>query len=722
MNINVKQRNFTDCGAACLASVAKYYKLNVPVARIRKKAGTDSKGTNVLGLIEAARDLGFDAKGVKGPYESLFKIPKPAIAHVIVREVHHHFVVICKIRSRYIEIMDPADGLMHRKTHAEFKKEWSGVLLLLMPADDFRPANEGETIISRFSVLVKPHRPILLQVLFGALIYTILGLSTSIFVQKIVDFVLVDGNRNLLNLMSTGMIILLFLQVFIGTTKSIFIIRTGQMIDARLILGYYKHLLKLPQQFFDTMRVGEITSRIGDAVKIRVFINDVSINLAVNILMLVFAFCLMFTYYWKLALIILLVIPLYSIIYVVTNMLNKKVQRKLMEDSAELESQLVESLNAVGTIKRFGLEDHANYKTETRFINLLTTVYRSGMNSVFSGTSTEIISHLFTIILLWIGAGFVLDNRLTPGELLSFYTLIGYFTGPVSSFVGMNKVIQDAVIAADRLFEIMDLEQEPDENKVDLTVKDLGNIRFKEASFRYGTRTTIFENLDLEIPVKMMTGIVGESGSGKSTLMSLLQNIYPLQDGNIYIGDYSIKYISNHSLRRIIGIVPQQIDLFSGSVIENIAIGDMEPDMQRLIEISTRLGICSFIEGLAQGFQTQIGGNGATLSGGQKQRIAIARALYREPEILIMDEASSALDPISEKFVQDTIDHFLSLKKTVIIISHRLSTIQRAGKIIVLKNGSVAEEGTHSELLRKQGEYYQLWAQQMPLDFPAIAV
>mgnify|MGYP001570018608 CR=1 FL=1 len=190
MNINVKQRNFTDCGAACLASVAKYYKLNVLVARIRKKAGTDSKGTNVLGLIEAARDLGFDAKGVKGPYESLFKIPKPAIAHVIVREVHHHFVVICKIRSRYIEIMDPADGLMHRKTHAEFKKEWSGVLLLLMPADDFRP-NEGETIISRFWVLVKPHRPILLQVLFGALIYTILGLSASIFVQKIVDFVLV---------------------------------------------------------------------------------------------------------------------------------------------------------------------------------------------------------------------------------------------------------------------------------------------------------------------------------------------------------------------------------------------------------------------------------------------------------------------------------------------------------------------------------------------------
>lgn len=718
MNIKVKQRDITDCGAACLASVAKYYRLNVPVARIRQKAGTDSKGTNILGLIEAAQSLGLDAKGVKGPYESLFKIPKPAIAHVIVKEVLHHYVVIYRIKKRYIEVMDPADGQMHRKTHAEFKNEWSGVLVLLMPAEDFETGNERKSILSRFWTLVKPHRPILLQALFGALIYTILGLSTSIFVQKIVDFVLVDGNRNLLNLMSTGMIVLLFLQVFIGTTKTIFTIRTGQMIDARLILGYYKHLLKLPQQFFDTMRVGEITSRIGDAVKIRVFINDVSINLAVNIFMLVFAFCLMFTYYWKLALIMLLVIPLYSIIYLVTNMLNKKVQRRLMEHSAELESQLVESLNAVGTIKRFGLEDHANHKTETHFISLLGTVYRSGMNSVFSGTSTEIVSHLFTIILLWIGAGFVLDNRLTPGELLSFYTLIGYFTGPVSSFVGMNKVIQDAVIAADRLFEIMDLEQEPDESKVDLTAQDLGNIRFKEVSFRYGTRITIFEKLNLEIPFQMMTGIVGESGSGKSTLMSLLQNIYPLQDGNIYIGEHSIKYISNQSLRRVVGIVPQQIDLFAGNVIENIAIGDEEPDMQKLFEICMRLGICSFIESLAQGFQTQIGENGATLSGGQKQRIAIARALYREPEILIMDEASSALDPISEKFVQDTIDHLLVLKKTVIIISHRLSTIQRAGKIIVLKDGKVAEEGAHAELIGQQGEYYHLWAQQMPFGFP----
>jgi ATP-binding cassette subfamily B protein len=613
--------------------------------------------------------------------------------------------------------MDPADGKMHSKMHNEFEEEWSGVLILLMPSDDFKPGKQKLSLSGRFMALLQPHRSILIQALFGAVIYTILGLSMSIFVQKIVDFVLVDGNRNLLNLMSTGMLIILLLQVFIGMLKSIFIFRTGQMIDARLILGYYKHLLKLPQQFFDTMRVGEITSRINDAVKIRVFINDVSINLAVNFFMLVFAFALMFTYYWKLALFLLVIIPLYSVIYVISNQLNKKVQRKLMEDAAELEAQLVESLNAMGTIKRFGLEDHANQKTEVRFINLLGTVYKSGLNSVFSGTSTELVSHGFTIILLWVGTGLVLDQQISPGELLSFYTLIGYFTGPVSSFVGMNKTVQDALIASDRLFEIMDMEQEKEDHKVELVKSNLGNIRFVDVSFRYGTRVEVFDKLNLEIPYQMMTGIVGESGSGKSTLMSILQNIYPLQSGNVFIGDYAIKYISNNSLRRIVGVVPQKIDLFAADVIENIAIGDDAPDMRKIISICNRLGITEFIEELLQGFKTRLGENGANLSGGQKQRIAIARAMYRDPEILILDEASSSLDPVSEQYVQDTIEYMLSENKTVIVISHRLSSIQKAGKIIVLKDGRVAEEGGHAELISYNGEYFHLWSQQIPLEF-----
>ena len=711
----IKQRDITDCGAACLASIAAHYELQLPVARIRQLASTDKKGTNVLGMIEAAEKLGFQAKGVKGPFESLFKIPKPAIAHVIIKEVLQHYVAIYDATPKYIEVMDPGDGQVHRHTHEEFKKIWTGVLILLLPGETFQKGDKKEAMTTRFWRLVHPHRSVMIQALFGALVYTILGLSTSIYVQKIVDYVLVDGNRNLLNLMSIAMMALLLVSIFIGYTKSLFTVQTGQMLDSRLILGYYKHLLKLPQQFFDTMRVGEILSRINDAVKIRAFINDVSINLAVNFFMIVFSFALMFTYYWKLAVVILLVIPFYSIIYYITNRLNKKAERKLMENSAELESQLVESLNSVSTIKSFGLEHYANLKTEDKFYNLLQTIYKSGLNNLFSNFSTEFISKLFTIILLWVGAGFVLDNQITPGELLSFYALIGYFTGPVSSLIGMNKTIQNAMIAADRLFEIMDLERESDENKVTLTREMVGDVEFRNVAFRYGSRVTVFQDFNLTIPKGKVTALVGESGSGKSTLINILQNLYPILSGSIRLGEYDLKYIENNSLRQLVGVVPQKVDLFAGNVVDNIAVGDYKPDMKKIISICTSLGILDFIEKLPNGFNTYLGENGATLSGGQKQRIAIARALYKEPEILILDEATSSLDSASERYVQKMVDILREQNKTVIIIAHRLSTIFQADKIVVLEKGKVAEEGQHDLLMHNKGVYYNLWKQQFPM-------
>lgn len=553
----------------------------------------------------------------------------------------------------------------------------------------------------------------MIQSLLGAVIYTVLGLSTSIYVQKIIDHVFIGRNTNLLNLLSVAMIVLLVFQLVIGTFKTLFIIKVGQRIDARLILGYYKHLLSLPQRFFDTMRVGEIISRINDAVKIRAFINEVSISFLVNVFIIIFSFALMFTFYWKLALVMLLLIPFYSIIYWISNRLNKKAERRLMEESAELESQLVESITSAGTIKRFGAEDHANIKTEMRFIALLRTVYRSGLNSIFSGTSSEAVSRLFTIILLWVGAGYVLQNEITPGELMSFYALTGYLTGPVSSLIGMNKTIQNALIAADRLFEIMDLEVEKSEETFPIKKTDVGDITFRNVSFRYGSRANVFENLSLVFPKGKISGVIGESGSGKSTLVSLLQNLYPLQSGNIYIGDHDIKFVDNSSLRRLVSVVPQRIDLFAGNVLENIALGDYQPDMQRVVQICHRLGMIDFVESLPNGFGTYLGENGASLSGGQKQRIAIARALYRDPEILILDEATASLDPDSEQFVQQSIRMLATEGKTIIFITHRLAAVQEFDRLYVLDKGKLVEEGTHAELIAKEGKYYQMIRKQL---------
>lgn len=711
-SIKIKQHDIKDCGAACLASIGNHYKVNLPIARIRQYANTDKRGTNVLGVIEAAAKMGFTAKGVKGGFDALDKIPLPAIAHVVVKEQLHHYVVIYSVSKDKIEAMDPAFGKMETYTFEEFKKIWTGVLVLFAPNDDFRSYNEKTSPIKRFWQLVQPHKTILIQALVGAIVFTVLGLAMSIYIQKITDYVLVEGNRNLLNLLSVSMIGIILLQAYIGSKKSIFVMKTGQLIDAKLILGYYKHLLHLPQRFFDTMQIGEITSRINDAVKIRSFINEVAIEMIVNVFIVIFSFTLMFTYYWKLALVILLVIPFYAFIYFLLNKFNKKVERKIMENAADLQTQLVESVTHIRTVKEFGIEDFSNLKTENRFVKLLFTTYKSGLNGIFAGTSTQFLASTFTVVLMWIGSGYVIDREITPGELFSFYALIGYFTSPVASLIGMNKTAQNAMIAADRLFEIMDLEREETENKIELERENIGDIKFENVSFRYGSRTEVFKNFNAVFKKNQTTAIVGESGSGKTTLISLLQNLYPIKEGKIYIGDYDANYIHYKSLRNCIGVIPQQLNLFSGNIIENIALGDSFPNVQRILELSKQLGITEFVEKLPNGFETQIGENGAMLSGGQKQRIAIARALYKNPEILLMDEATSALDSNSERIVKEVIDDFKSQGKTIIVIAHRLSTIANANTILVMENGTIVEEGNHQNLLNVKGKYFDLWNKQ----------
>ena len=715
--IIIRQHDLTDCGAASLASVSAFYGLHMPIARIRQYASTDQKGTNLLGLVEAANTLGFSAKAVKGPLESIFNTPLPAIAHVIIDGKLHHYVVVYaadKVKNQ-VKVMDPGKGTMEMVPLDEFGTIWTGISMLLAPQAKFQMGDETVPVLTRFAYLLKPHKSMLFQIGTGAIVYTLLGFATSIYLKKILDTVIPDGNRNLLNLMSIVMIVIMLLQIFINRVRTILTIKTGQQIDARLILGYYKHLLRLPQTFFDTMRVGEIISRMNDAVKIRVFINDVLVSLAVNIFILIFSFMLMFTAYWKLAMIMFTVLPLYAFVYFYSNKINRRTQRKLMEDTADLEAQMVESITSVGTIKRFGLEDFANMKSETRFIKLLGSVYNSALNSMAVGNMGSIVSGMFTILLLWAGTSFVLDNSLTPGELLSFYAIVGYFTGPVISLIGMNKTMQDALIAADRLFEIIDLEREQVEDKTPLTRDMMGDISFRDVHFRYGTRVNVFEGLDLDIKAGHITAVVGESGSGKTTLLSLLQNIYPLQSGNIAIGGLDLRYITLDSLRSMVSVVPQQIDLFNGTVIENVAVGEYEPDIKRVVEVCRSIGILDFIEALPAGFHSPLGENGTSLSGGQRQRIAIARALYRNPEILIMDEATSALDSLSEASIQNAIMDLRDQDKTVILIAHRLSTVLHADKIIVMQHGKVVEEGNHEELLKLGQAYYHMWEQQFPM-------
>lgn len=637
-------------------------------------------------------------------------IPLPAIAHVIVNKVLLHFVVIYKVNDKHVVYMDPGDGEMHKKNVEEFKEMWTGILVLMEPNETFRSSKETKSNFAKFMALLSPHRKVMTEAFFGALVCSILGLSTSIYVGKITDYVLVDGNLNLLRLMSLAMIAILILQVFIGAMKSILALKTGQSIDASLILGYYKHILKLPQQFFDTMRVGEIISRVNDAVKIRTFINDVFLNLVVNVLILVVTVAVMLIYSWKLALVTLCAAPFFFLIFLGYNKLNKKYMRKIMEKSADLESHLVESLNAIITIKRFGLEDFANLKTENRFVRLLRDTYSASFGSILTSNGLNFVSTGITIAVLWVGSSFVIDKQITPGTLMMFYSIIGYVLTPLESLISSNQQLQDANIAAQRLFQIMDLEREENENgKIELENDMIGDIVFENVSFRYGTRKDVFDELSLTIRKGETTAVVGESGSGKTTMMSILQHIYPVNEGRILIGKYDLAQITNSSLRRHIGSVPQQIELFQGTVLENIAVGDLAPDVRRVTDLIIELGLEDFIKGLPNGINTYIGEHGASLSGGERQRIAIARALYKDPDIIIFDEATSSLDTMSERYVKKMIEKLASQGKTIISIAHRFSTIRDAQHIILLANGKVVAEGTHNELLKTSDSYRILW-------------
>lgn len=710
----VKQHDATDCGAACLYSIARHHGKRLPLSRIRQLASTDRRGTTVLGLVEAASELGFRARGVRGPVQSLSAVPVPAVAHVLAEGGLLHFVVLCRVGSTYVRVMDPADGHMHSLALPEFTRRWTGVLVLLAPGEEFRPGSMEKSLPRRLWQLAWPHRRVMTQALAGAIAYTVLGLATAVYVQKVVDHALPDSNAYLLHVMGAAMLGIVLAQAVMGWTRNLLVLRTGQEIDAALILGYYKHLLALPQRFFDTMRVGEVLSRINDAVKIRAFVNDVALDLLVSVLVLVFSFAMMFTYSPVLALVMCGAIPGYVAIYYGANRLNRTTERRTMERAAELEAHLVESLGSIATIKRFGLERSAGWKAEAGLVRLLRPVYRSGRISIASGAATETLNRAATVALFWIGGLFVIGQRLTTGELMSFYALLGYLTGPTAALIGSNRTIQSALIAADRLFEVMDLELDDRPRLAELRRASVGDITFRGVAFRYGARRHVFNSLDMVIRHGSTTAIVGPSGCGKSTVAAILQGIYPIHVGQVRIGGLDLRDVTPASLRRRIGIVPQKVELFSGSILENLTLGARAPDLERLAEICDRLGMREMIDSMPGALHAQVGENGVELSGGQRQRIAIARALYRDPEVLILDEAASALDPLAEREVRDELCRMRSAGKTIVMIAHRLSGITWADTILVLSGGVVAEEGTHAELLAAGGLYRQLWTSQFP--------
>ncbi|MBZ4656813.1 MAG: lagD [Thermoanaerobacter sp.] len=713
----IKQHDIKDCGAACLATISKQYGLKIPISKIREAAGTDKQGTSAYGLIKAAEKLGFTAKGVRAnkPEDIFNEFPLPAIAHVIIDGRLLHYVVIHKITKKELVIADPAKGIV-RYTPEEFFKIWTGVLILMVPTFQFKKGDETQGLFSRFFVLLKPQKRLIVHIFFVSLIFTVLGIIGSFYFKFLMDSILPNGLVKTLNMFSIGIIVLYVFKVLLNAFRTQLLLYLSQNIDIPLMLGYYNHVIELPMNFFDTREVGEIISRFNDAARIREAISGATLTIIIDTLMVIVGGAILYSQNHMLFGITLIPVVLYAIIVWVFNNPLKNINRTMMENNAKLTSYLVESLNGIETVKAFNAEKKVNFETEKRFIKFIKSAFKNGWINNLQSSLKSGVKSVFGVVLLWVGANEVIHGRLSIGELLTFNALLAYFLEPIENLINLQPQIQTALVATDRLGEILDLEIEKSKNE-DKKINPAslrGDIDFVNVTFRYGTRQKVLDDITLHISSGEKIALVGESGSGKTTLVKLLMSFYQPEKGEILINGYNIKDINLEVLREKIAYISQNAFFFNGTIRENLTLGADNIELEEIIEACKKSQIHDFINSLPLRYETTIEENGANLSGGQKQRLAIARAILKKPDILIMDEATSNLDSTTEKTIHDMIYEF-SKDITTIIIAHRLSTIMRSDTIYVMDKGKIVESGSHEELMRLRGKYYELWKDQIPI-------
>ena len=710
----VKQHDIKDCGCACLATIAKQYGLKVPISKIREVAGTDMQGTSAYGVIKAAEAIGFTAKGVKAskPEDIFGEFPKPAIAHVIIDGKLLHYVVIHKVTEKEILIADPAKGIV-KYTPEEFFKIWTGVLILMVPAATFEKGDETKGLFQRFWGLIKVQRNLLINIFVASILITILGIIGSFYFKFLIDDILPNNLSKSLMTISIAMIVLATFKIITEFFRTLLLMHMSQNIDIPLLLGYYNHVIDLPMNFFGTRKVGEIISRFNDAGKIRDAIGSATLTVMIDVVMAIVGGIILYMQSSKMFFMCFVPLVLYLILVVIFKKPLEDVNRDMMEDNSKLTSYLVESIEGIETVKAFNGERTVNLETEKKFIHYIKSVFKYGYVNNMQSSLKGAVKGIFGIGILWIGAYLALKGEITIGTLISFNALLAYFIEPIERMINLQPELQSAMVAADRLGEILDLEKEKTENE-DKKINPatlLGEINLKNVDFRYGTRQLVLKDINMNIRPGEKVALVGESGSGKTTIAKLLMDFYDVEKGEVIINSYNIKDINKEVLRDKTAYISQDSFFFSGTIRENLQFVNPDVTYEDMIDACKKAQIHEYINSLPTRYETLLEEKGANLSGGQRQRLAIARALLKKPEILIMDEATSNLDTITEKAIQNTIED-CTKNVTTIIIAHRLSTIKRCDRIYVLEKGEIIEEGNHESLLKNKGYYYKLWTGQ----------
>ncbi len=707
----VPQIDARDCGVAALASIAKFYGSDFSLAHLRELAKTDKEGTTALGIVKAANEMGFETRPVQAD-KTLFDmsdVPYPFIVHVNKEGKLQHYYVVYQTKKDYLIIGDPDPSVKITKMSKErFFSEWTGVAIFLAPKPSYQPHKDKKNGLLSFLPLIFKQKTLIAYIVLSSLLVTIINIGGSYYLQGILDEYIPNQMKSTLGIISIGLIITYILQQAMSFSRDYLLTVLSQRLSIDVILSYIRHIFELPMSFFTTRRTGEIISRFTDANSIIDALASTILSLFLDVSILILVGGVLLAQNPNLFLLSLISVPIYMFIIFSFMKPFEKMNHDVMQSNSMVSSAIIEDINGIETIKSLTSEENRYQNIDSEFVDYLEKSFKLTKYSILQTNLKQGTKLVLNILILWFGAQLVMSSKISIGQLITFNTLLSYFTTPMENIINLQTKLQSAKVANNRLNEVYLVESEFQVQESSVHSHFLmGDIEFDDLSYKYGFGRDTLTDINLTIKQGDKVSLVGVSGSGKTTLAKMIVNFFEPYKGHISINHQDIKNIDKKILRRHINYLPQQAYIFNGSILENLTLGGnnmiSQEDILKACELAE---IRQDIERMPMGYQTQLS-DGAGLSGGQKQRIALARALLTKAPVLILDEATSGLDVLTEKKV---IDNLMSLTdKTILFVAHRLSIAERTNRVIVLDQGKIIEVGSHKELIQAQGFYHHLF-------------
>ncbi|MDX2229126.1 MAG: peptidase domain-containing ABC transporter [Leptolyngbyaceae cyanobacterium bins.349] len=707
---HVSGKGQVDAVLACFQMLAQHLAMPFRRDSIRKVLVNQYDRMGALSLMTCgavAELMNLSAQLVTVPAASVGRLQAPAIV-----AWNDSFAVLYEISERNMVLGVPQTGIQRLKT-SEFTQVWGeqGQVLLLQPTQYTPQQKFG---LNWFLPYLYKYRRVLIEVLIASFFVQLFGLANPLMTQVIIDKVLVQNSADTLQVLGIFLIVIALFEALLTSLRTFLFVDTTNRIDLALGTEIINHLLRLPLRYFERRPVGELSTRINELENIRQFMTTTALTVVLDAVFSVIYIVVMIFYSWQLTLVALATIPLFALLTALVSPIVRRQLRVKAERNAETQSYLVEVLSGIQTVKAQNIELRSRWKWQERYARYVSAGFKTVQTVTAASSTSQFLNQLSSLLVLWVGAYLVLQGELTLGQLIAFRIIAGYVTSPLLRLTQLWQNFQETALSLERLADIVDTPMESDESdRTNISMPLIqGSVKFENVSFRFNPSGPLqLSNINVEFPAGVFVGIVGQSGSGKSTMMKLLPRLYPLESGRILIDAYDINKVELYSLRRQIGIVPQDTLLFEGTIQDNISLNYPEATNEEIIDAAKVAAAHDFIMNLPNGYNTQVGERGASLSGGQRQRVAIARTVLQNPNLLILDEATSALDYESERQVcLNLAEAFRG--RTVFFITHRLSTIRNADVILMMDQGVIVEQGTHEELMEMKGRYYCLFRQQ----------